>query len=754
MTLSQFDYSHIEKLNEQQREAVRTVDGAVLLLAVPGSGKTTVLVTRLGYMICQLNINPRSILTMTYTVAATEEMKQRFSSMFGSGYAKDLEICTINSLSSQIIRYYSRSQGKREPFIIIENDVAVKLIGQIYQQVNGEYATESVIKDIRTGITYIKNMMLSADEIAEFENGIDKMDRIYHEYCKCLRQMQLMDFDDQMIYALTILKSYPTVLDYFQERFRYICVDESQDTSKIQHEIIRLLASKYRNIFMVGDEDQSIYGFRAAYPQALLNFKTDYPDAKILLMEQNYRSSSEIVSVANAFVSKNQFRYDKKIKPTRKSGSPINFINCNSRFTQYKYIFGVAQNCQSETAVLYRNNDSALPLIDMFDRNNIEYNCKKFDDTFFSHRIINDITDIINFAYDQYDSDTFMRIYYKFGSPITKLAATYACDKSKSSGKTILHELIHCPELKSYAKDAATELLTAIPDIQNDDALAALNRIWNSLRYSSYVKDNKLDTGKFDILCMLARYEMSTKDLLRRLGELKIIIQNHTNRSTTNLMLSTVHSSKGLEYKTIYLLDIFDGILPSKTESEIKEETDRRDYEEDRRIFYVAMTRAKDELFLFICPDKESEFKTEVSKNIPKKLIDQDDIFSSFKKELCGKTFNDRVKGKGNIIAHCDDRFLIEYPNQNFELISLEQMVRNRDKTVKYAAPSIQKSKAKYVASDITTKIKLGSRVTHNLFGEGVVISLNNGMAGIKFDKNDVIKKLSLDICLKNGILK
>ena len=262
----EFDALYCQKLNTQQREAVHSVDGPVLLLAVPGSGKTTVLVNRLGYMVKCCGIDPRSILTMTYTVAATKEMKQRFANLFGDDAARQMTFSTINALSAQIVRFYAERHGSGRAFSVVENPEAAAIVSNIYRAIFDEFPTDSTVKEIRTGITYVKNMMLTDEEIKTIDLGIDRFDKIYELYCKALSNRKLMDFDDQMIYALRALRKYPDVLSYYQERYRYICVDESQDTSKIQHEIIKLLGSKYHNLFMVGDEDQSIYGFRAAYP--------------------------------------------------------------------------------------------------------------------------------------------------------------------------------------------------------------------------------------------------------------------------------------------------------------------------------------------------------------------------------------------------------------------------------------------------------------------------------------------------------
>ena len=749
MNIQEFDNGYCEKLNEQQKEAVHSVDGPILLLAVPGSGKTTVLVTRLGYMVCCCGIRPRHILTMTYTTAATSEMRQRFGALFGEAYAKEMIFCTINSLSTKIIDYYARNIGSGQAFPVVENDVAVKIIAELYQDTNNEYATESIIKDIRTGITYVKNMMLSGEEIEKVDAGVDNFSQIYSGYCSKLRQNGLMDFDDQLSYALTILKKYPVVAEYFQNCFPYICVDESQDTSKIQHEIIKLLASKYGNIFMVGDEDQSIYGFRAAYPEALLNFEKDYPNAKILLMENNYRSTKEIVAVADRFISKNENRHPKTLKATRDSGKQVQLVYADSRSVQYAYLFELGRQCTSETAILYRNNDSALPLIDMFERRNVPYNCKKFEDSFFTHRVVADIRDIIGFAYNPHNEELFMRIYYKFGSPISKRTAELACDYSRRSGKSILHELASGVELGSMGKEFAYKLQIVLSELPRNSAVAAIDDIWKTLKYSSFVASNGFDPGKYDVLRELARREKSPMEFLQRLDTLRDLILNHENSRDNSLLLSTIHSSKGLEYERVYLLDMFDGILPSKKKLECKEDEDLRIYEEDRRIYYVGMTRAKNELYLFWCKDKASEFTAEISESLPVELIDENDLFSSLKTKLCGKTYTDREKGRGVIKAQCEDRLLVCYADGEAELKSLAELMADRDTTVQY----IQPKKQAVEAPKPTVQIAPGMKLTHKTFGDGEVISIEKDYAQIRFAEPNGIKKLLLSMCIEKGLI-
>ena len=265
-------------------QAVQATEGPVLLLAVPGSGKTTVLVSRLGYMIYCLGITPESILTVTYTVAATNDMRRRFAGMFGETDAERLEFRTINGISQKVLQYFARRTGKT-PFQVADKE-AVAVIRQSFLEVTGKYATENDIKETQLDITYAKNMRLTQEEIGKMDTDVDKFPEIFRTYNNKLRQMQMIDYDDQMIYALRILEQYPEVLAHFREKYRYFCVDEAQDTSKIQHDMIDLLAAQSRNLFMVGDEDQSIYGFRAAYPQAFISFEDRHQGARLLLIPQ------------------------------------------------------------------------------------------------------------------------------------------------------------------------------------------------------------------------------------------------------------------------------------------------------------------------------------------------------------------------------------------------------------------------------------------------------------------------------------
>ena len=627
-----------------------------------------------------------------------------------------------------------------------------------------------MIKELRKGIAYVKNMMLGKEDLGELDTGFDQFPELYVQYNLALRQRRWMDYDDQMIYAKTILENYPDILAHFQDAFPYICVDEAQDTSKIQHAIIQLLARKTGNLFMVGDEDQSIYGFRAAYPDALMQFEQTYPKARVLLMEENYRSTPEILHLANGFIRKNTDRRPKTVRPTRASGANVHLISAADRTAQYAWLLDMAAHCDGRTAVLYRNNDSALPLIDLMERQGLPFRCRQMDDTFFTHRLVADLLDIIAFANDRKNTEAFLRIYYKIGCGITKKAAEYACEACQRSGKTVLEELLTFSPLSQYARDSAAGLMDLLPQLLEETAARGLKRIWTELRYKDYVEQQQLDGNKFEILTLLAEREADLNTLVARLDYLRMLVSAPPEPSSEGLILSTVHSSKGLEYETVYLLDVLDGILPAVTEPKGPEE--ERRYQEERRLFYVAMTRAKDHLYLFSCLDRSSAFIRELRRELPVEKTEEDDLFAALREELCGKAYYHRQKGRGTVRAACEGRCMIAYPGGETETLTVGQMYDRR--RVLRAAPSRTAVQGKpriaippagrtapqrdrSLTSGETTALMAGAvrgrKVIHTTFGTGTIVSCQGAVMTVQFPQSGE-KKFVLPDAVRRGLLR
>lgn len=628
MEPSAFEKEYMSRFNAQQRKAVRQVDGPILLLAVPGSGKTTVLVTRLGYMALCCEIKPEEILTVTYTVAATGDMRARCAEHFGEDLAKQFEFRTINSICAKIIQYYGR-QYDRSPFALVSDEKQITaLLSAVYQEVQREYPTESDLKSVRTLITCIKNMMLTDEEVRQLAAKLEEpinIAEIYQKYCRAMRENQWMDYDDQMIYAYRMLCKHPQILRHFQQRYRYFCVDEAQDTSKIQHAILALLASASGNLFMVGDEDQSIYGFRAAYPQALLDFEQDHPGAKVLLMEENFRSDAGIVQAADRFIQKNTFRHVKRMKAARGSSASIREIPLRSRGQQYTYLARVAADCDRQTAVLYRDNECALPLIDLLERNGIDYRMRQMEMTFFSHRIVSDLTCVLRLAIDPYDTEAFLQVYYKLGTYIKKADARYIAELSRQRHMPVLDAALECGRLNAHALAGTKTLRTHLRNMLNERADKALYRITEYLGYADYLTRSGINgENKLAILRTLASREASPAAFLARMEALQEMIQQKETNPDCQVYLSTIHASKGLEYDTVYLMDVIDGILPEQVPASQRfaSKKEKEIYEEERRLFYVGVTRAKNRLYLFTANQKSTFCEDFFGKGVKKQAID------------------------------------------------------------------------------------------------------------------------------------
>lgn len=742
MEWKEFETTFSVKLNQQQKEAVQSTKGPVLLLAVPGSGKTTVLVTRLGYMIYCKNIPPERILTVTYTVAATKDMSERFAVRFGEDMAKRLEFRTINGICAMIIQYYGRRIGKT-PFELVKDEKATTgMLIRICQDHGMGYPTESDLKNVRTLITYIKNMMLNEEELQKLEEESDiRIAGIYREYCRQMREQKLMDYDDQMLYAYNILRKDPGVLAYFQNRYPYICVDEAQDTSKIQHAIIALLAAGTGNLFMVGDEDQSIYGFRAAYPEALLSFEKKHSGAKVLLMEENFRSNAKIVEAADKFIQKNTLRHEKHMRAAREAGADIREISLKSRKAQYVYLMKAAQECTTgmagmsgseehrgradasvtETAVLYRDNECAIPLIDLLERKNIPYRMRNADLSFFTHRTVLDVQNIIRFAMDPKDTELFMQIYYRLKLFFNKKDALRYAQISQEKDMEVLDAALKYGNLEKYQEDNIRNLKRQMVRILNMPGDEAVNQILTYMGYQDYLKKMGMNANKLETVKLIGSRVESPEKLLERLEELRTIIQEKVSDKDCPFILSTMHASKGLEYDTVYLLDVMDGILPEKVlanpRTASKEELET--YEEERRLFYVGVTRAKNQLNVFTT-NKPSKFCSE--------LLGKRNLRENQQKEYAGiKKWGDYspagtygIKGNGMYHGYGTGHGFQKQPGKSYQ--------------------------------ELADALGEGMIVKHKKFGEGVVVDMEGEHIRIQFGDN--VKNMDLKVLARLGMLE
>ncbi|TCO71494.1 ATP-dependent helicase [Marinisporobacter balticus] len=691
------------QLNSQQKQAVLHKDGPVLLLAVPGSGKTTTLICRTAHLILHHKIHPSNILSVTFSRFAAKDMKKRFYDVFGKIIHQNVYFSTIHRLALRIVGRYAKMNGFA--YTIIEGEHATihknTLLRDIYQEVNHDFLNEDNLEELLSRISFVKNMMIATEDFHQYDFEINNFREIYTHYENYKKQHLLIDFDDMLSLALNILKNNAPLLNQYRNQYPYIQVDEAQDTSKVQHALIELLAYPRNNLFMVADDDQSIYGFRGAYPEALLHFPKTYKQSKTFFLEQNYRSSQEIVTLSNTFIQSNTKRYVKNMYTDNKEHTPIHILKAQNKEDQTNYLIEELSTCSKTTsAVLYRNNLSAIPLIDRLQRNQIPFSIQAFNLSFFNHWLTRDLLAFLDVSLNPYDIDSFERIYYKMNGYISKIAVSYIKEHGKSI--SVFKSLIFFPGLKDFQRKNLKRLEKDFHALSLMKPIDALCFIEENLAYKKYLKSNcqrhKYSYDNvlflFTQLKMIASKTDSIIDFMERLSTLKKIILHAKNtKEMTPIILSTVHSSKGLEFDRVYLMDLVDGQFPPKSKLDASTEEKSIYLEEERRLFYVGMTRARKSLSLLIPSFQDGSYMRP----------------SPFVEEV-----NTCMKSSPHI-------------KRTF-------------------APS------KSVHESIPHEFSIDSFVEHKKFGKGIIKSIDGDIAQIDFNGLG-IRGLSLPVCIAQKIL-
>lgn len=680
-------------LNNQQKEAVTHTRGPALVLAGPGSGKTTVIVSRTAYLILELKIKSENILTMTFNKAAAIEMEKRFNNIFSGISDKKVHFSTFHSFCNSVVKDYEKMQGKY--LSRIEGDEESKnnkrlILKEIYKNINGSQINDDELEGLINDIGVIKNKMIK--NLQEFNTNIKNFSQIYKNYESYKRENLLMDFDDMLTFAYAILQRYPNILKRYTGKYTFIQVDEGQDLSKIQFEILKLLVgSEEKNIFLVADDDQSIYGFRGAEPEYILSMEKQFNGCSFYYLSNNYRSTANIVEISSSFIKNNTERYDKKHSTCNEYKHDPFIVKTKDQSVQYNFIVDKVKEHlrenNSTVALLYRNNISSIPLAEALDRNGINFNVKQNKVFFFNHWVVQDILAFLKFSQDQTDIDSFWRIYYKMNRYISKAMLEYALNVGYKN--SIIDGILKNNDLETYRKMTLLNVKSEFKKLSKKKPFDALNYIEKDFNYFEYVKDYCDDTGLFydyiyslfGVLKVMALKCRKITDYLQRIEEVKELLENPT--SGARLTMSTIHSSKGLEYDCVMMLDMVNSELPGESAIDLfKEENKAELLEEERRLFYVGITRAKEYLYL-IYPNFRNGFREE-------RTIFIDEILDCIKM----KSLNDITEG----------------------------MI-----------------------------------VNHKHFGEGVIAAIleeNKGSIIVEVDFNGIRRKFDLIMCLEKGILK
>ena len=684
---------NIDYLNDKQKEAVLADDGPVLILAGAGSGKTSVLTTKIAYLIEEKGANPKNILAITFTNKSAREMKERIIKMVGSK-AYDMQISTFHSFGLRIIKENYEKLGYEKNFTIIDSDDSLTLIKKIMKELNID-TTRCNPKFIKNNISSCKNEMmtpsryksLAVDEVSEITY------KVYEKYQEALKRNNSLDFDDLLTMPVILFNKYKDVLDSYQELFKYVFIDEYQDTNEAQYTLSKMISAKYKNICVVGDEAQSIYSWRGANYKNILNFEKDYKDAKVILLEQNYRSTKMILNAANSVIKNNINKKDKNLWTLNEEGEKIKYIKANDEKDEASYVTKEIKELKNkgvnldDIAVLYRTNAQSRTIEEGFLNSNIPYRIVGAF-AFYSRKEIKDLLAYLKLIYNTKDDISLLRIinYPKRGigsktvdnlSMESVLNGTSIFDTIKS-GKELefkrqIEEMIDLSNNLSLTEtiDMVLNKSGIKKELESEHTLEADIRLENLNEFKSISKTFEEESG----IASLEEF----------LNEVSLVsdVNEQKNDDTSKVTLMTIHAVKGLEFDYVFVIGMEENIFPH-VNSSFEEEG----LEEERRLCYVAITRAKKKLYLL----------------------------NALRRTLFGKT---SVNMPSRFISEIDDEY-IDKPSIKKEFVS------KLDKTKMF---------------NLDNGLNVGDNVVHDSYGPGVVVMVDKSIATIAF-KGIGIKKL------------
>lgn len=604
-------------VNEAQSKAIIHGEGPMLVLAGPGSGKTLVITRRIKYLIEEYHVKPEHILVITFTKAAALEMQKRFLGMtedkiypvnFGTFHAIFFQILkqTYAFNASSIIKETQKRSLLEE--IIEQIPQSLKDKAQQNQEVSIEPddAGEN-IQRLLSEISKIKNCGLSEQDYASEVCSKEIFAYIYQQYCKKMTMLRKVDFDDMVLLCCKLLKSRPDVLKMWQEKFQYILIDEFQDISPMQYEVVRMLSEPKQNLFIVGDDDQSIYGFRGSNPEIMLHFKEDYPKAEQVLLNINYRSKSDIVECANRLIDNNAKRFAKAVEAKNPAKDGVRLCYFESRQEQSKNIALLIKQYMKQPearyqdiALIYRTNTNAVMTAEKLVQENIPFQMKENVKSVYDSAVAKDIIAYLQYAMYEKDLKAFYRIMNR---PVRYIRRDTVPMHSFTK-----QELMQNNKDKNYVIQNIIHFYEQLAFIKNMSPFAAVNFIRKGIGYEEYLQKKAGETRnssqkwmeELDYLQESAKGFETIKEWLLHIGHIDEKIETARQEKGDAVHIVTMHASKGLEWPIVILPDVNEGYVPYK-----KAITDAQ-IEEERRLFFVAMTRAKEKLFLFCVKEKEA----------------------------------------------------------------------------------------------------------------------------------------------------
>lgn len=680
----------LEQLNDMQKKAVTCTEGPLLVLAGAGSGKTKVLTTRIAYLINEKNVDPSSILAITFTNKAAKEMKDRVIKLIGNiGYS--MKISTFHSFGLSILKEHCDLLGYSKNFTIIDSDDSMTLIKKIVKDLNLDSKIFNP-KMIRNKISGAKNELMDPAEYVRFANTDmeEKIVSVYERYQKRLKLNNSFDFDDLLMLPIKLLKENPDVLKQYQEKFKYVMVDEYQDTNQAQYILTKMMSAKYKNICVVGDNDQSIYMFRGANYRNILNFEKDYKNTSVILLEENYRSTKNILDVANSIIKNNKSRKDKTLWTNNDDGLKIKYHRSSNEKDESFYVVSEIKKILnngvplSEIAVLYRANAQSRNIEEVLLRDNIPYKVVGAF-YFYNRKEIKDLIAYLKLIYNHNDDNSLTRIINVPKRGIGLKAIENLNTKAMLEEKSLYDSLSTQKELDfkrlidDLSKKSETMSLTELVDcILNDSKMKEELELEKTIE--SEVRLENLE--EFKSITKSFEESKGIVSLGEFLEEISLVSDVEEYKNNTNVVtLMTIHSAKGLEFDNVFLIGMEEGLFPHANCL-----NDAEELEEERRLCYVAVTRARKRLWLV----------------------------NARSRMLYGKeSYN------------MQSRFIDEIDKENLDIDSdTEEKTFDRSSMI-----------------DESIDYKPGDKVIHDIYGEGVVIEVKSSILTIAFShKYGIIK--------------
>ena len=734
---------YLNELNDDQKKAVLHKNGPLIVIAGAGSGKTRVLTYRIVHLINE-GVDPFNILALTFTNKAAKEMKKRISQSVGDSIAKNIWMGTFHSVFARILRSEASFIGYPTSFTIYDTQDSERLVSNIIKELKLNKDNYKA-KQIRNRISSLKNNFISPEKYYSVPDLVeqDKISKreqfvtIYKRYNDRCFKASAMDFDDLLLKTNELLNKFPEILSKYQDKFRYIMVDEYQDTNYSQYLIIKSLSDRYENLCVVGDDSQSIYSFRGANIDNILNFKKHYPNCSTYKLEQNYRSSNNIVQCANSLIKKNQFKLDKTIWTSNEDGDKILVNKSQTDSDEGRFIassiFQEKNNeylDNSSFAVLYRTNAQSRSIEDALRKINIEY--QVFGGlSFYQRKEIKDVLAYLRLTQNQNDEESFRRI---INFPPRGIGQTTIDKLTLISEKENLSLFDSISKIKNYDIKINSSTIDKLENFQNlilslkvfsnnNNALDTATHILNKSFIINYYKDEgslesfnrienieELINGINDFMLGQNELHESDKSLSKYLEDVALYSETDKNIESNKVSLMTIHMAKGLEFPIVYVVGLEENLFPS-----IMSINSREEIEEERRLFYVAMTRAEKKLILSYC--------------------------------------NQRFKW-GNIVESEPSRFLSEIDNKftinnniQRETPSIDnKLLRIKKIRTKPTLSNLKKIKKDISNSIINININVDDNVFHERFGKGKVIEIeydgNNSRATINFQNSGQKKVL------------